>query len=339
MGETPLVELERLIPGFSSRVYAKTEWFNPGGSIKDRSALSMLLDRIRSGQLVPGSSTVVESSSGNLAIGIAQLCRYFGLSFVCVVDARTTAQNIAILRAYGADVRIVSEPDPETGELLPQRLKLVARLLTEIPGAYCPDQYSNPLNPRAHLATMAEIDEALDGEVDYLVLSVGTSGTLGGCAEYVRSRGLRTKIVAVDAIGSVLFDSACACGRIIPGHGSSVRPAVLDREDAHRVVHVGDLDCVVGCRRLVQREAVLAGGSSGAVVSALERIAPEIPAGSTCVLILPDGGDRYLETIYDDDWVRGQFGDVSHLWKRSAGFPAEPERKNRQEDEREVVPC
>lgn len=341
VGGTPLVELERLIPGFSSRVYAKTEWFNPGGSIKDRSALSMLLDRIRSGQLVPGSSTVVESSSGNLAIGIAQLCRYFGLSFICVVDARTTAQNIAILRAYGADVRIVTEPDPVTGELLPQRLKLVARLLTEIPGAYCPDQYSNPLNPQAHLATMAEIDEALDGEVDYLVLSVGTSGTLGGCAEYVRSRGLRTKIVAVDAIGSVLFDSVCACSRIIPGHGASVRPAVLDRADAHRVVHVGDLDCVVGCRRLVQREAVLAGGSSGAVVSALERIAPEIPADSTCVLILPDGGDRYLETIYDDAWVRDRFGDVSHLWKHSVESPAGQEQDERQEaeEEREVVPC
>ncbi|TWG06827.1 cysteine synthase A [Streptomyces brevispora] len=340
VGRTPLIELERLVPGFSSRVYAKVERFNPGGSIKDRSALSMLLGRIRSGQLVPGRSTVIESSSGNLAIGLAQLCRYFRLRFICVVDTRTTAQNIAILRAYGADVRIVSEPDPVTGELLPQRLKLIARLLAEIPGAYNPDQYSNPLNPQAHLATMAEIDEALDGEVDYLVLSVGTSGTLGGCAEYIRGNGLRTKIIAVDAVGSVLFDSTSTCSRIIPGHGASVRPAVLNRSDAHRVVHVGDLECVVGCRRLVDREAVLAGGSSGAVVSALELIAPEVPAGSTCVLVLPDSGERYLDTIYDDAWVRRQFGEVSHLWKHPVELlTGQSDTNSDRQKKREVMPC
>ncbi|MFE3515498.1 2,3-diaminopropionate biosynthesis protein SbnA [Streptomyces sp. NPDC059166] len=324
MGGTPLIELERLVPGFSSRVYAKAERFNPGGSIKDRSALSMLLGPLRSGRLVPGRSTVVESSSGNLAIGLAQICRYYRLRFVCVVDTRTTAQNVAILRAYGADVRTVTEPDPVTGELLPQRLKLVAELLEEIPDAYCPDQYSNPLNPKAHLATMAEIDEALDGDIDYLVLSVGTSGTLGGCAEYIRDHGLKTRIVAVDAVGSALFDSPTSCRRMVPGHGASVRPAVLNRQDAHQVVHVGDLECVVGCRRLMEREAVLAGGSSGAVVSALELMAPEIPANSTCVLVLPDGGDRYLDTIYDDAWVRRQFGEVSHLWKHQAGSPCSP---------------
>ncbi|WP_345044772.1 2,3-diaminopropionate biosynthesis protein SbnA [Streptomyces sannanensis] len=329
---TPLIELERLVPGFSSRVYAKAERFNPGGSIKDRSALNMLLGRIRAGELVPGKSTVVESSSGNLAIGLAQICRYFGLRFICVVDSRTTQQNIAILRAYGADVRVVTEPDPLTGELLPQRLRLVAELLAEIPGAYCPDQYANPLNPQAHLATMAEIDEALDGRIDYLLLSVGTSGTLGGCAEYIRRKGLPTQVVAVDAVGSALFDSPVSCSRLIPGHGASVRPQVLDREDADRVIHVSDLECVVGCRRLVQREAVLAGGSSGAVVAALERIAPEIPDGSTCVLVLPDGGDRYLDTVYDDSWVRRQFGEVSHLWKGPTEYPEPDEQKER-------VPC
>ncbi|MFJ6217312.1 2,3-diaminopropionate biosynthesis protein SbnA [Streptomyces sp. NPDC092296] len=318
VGRTPLIELERLVPGFSSRVYAKVERFNPGGSIKDRSALGMLLDRISTGQLVPGRSTVVESSSGNLAIGLAQICRYVGLRFICVVDSRTTKQNIAILHAYGAEVRTVTEPDPVTGELLPQRLRLVARLLAEIPDSYCPDQYSNPLNPRAHLATMAEISEALDGRVDYLLVSTGTSGTLGGCAEYIRRNGLRTEVVAVDAIGSVLFDSPHSCRRLVPGHGSSVRPSLLRTEDADRVVQVSDLDCVVGCRRLVQREAVLAGGSSGAVVAALERIAAGIPDGSTCVLVLPDGGDRYLDTIYDDHWVHRHFGDVSHLWKDPA---------------------
>ncbi|MEU6862133.1 2,3-diaminopropionate biosynthesis protein SbnA [Streptomyces sp. NPDC046876] len=324
VGGTPLIELERLLPGLGSRVFAKVERFNPGGSIKDRSALSMVLARIRSGDLVPGKSTVIESSSGNLAIGLAQICGYFGLRFICVVDARTTRQNIAILRAYGAEVEIVVDPDPVTGELLPARLRRVADLVADTPDAYWPDQYSNPLNPLAHQATMREIAEALDHRVDQLIVAAGTSGTLGGCAEYIRQSGMSTTVNAVDAIGSVLFAPPERRTRLIPGHGASVVPRLLRPADADRVIHVGDLDCVVGCRQLVAREAVLAGGSSGAVVSALERIAPDIPPGSNVVLVLPDGGDRYLETIYDDAWVHRHFGEVSHLWKEPLSVGAVP---------------
>ncbi|MFD7498600.1 2,3-diaminopropionate biosynthesis protein SbnA [Streptomyces sp. NPDC059832] len=329
VGGTPLIELERLVPGFTSRIYAKAERFNPGGSIKDRSALSMVLGRIRSGELVPGKSTVVESSSGNLAIGLAQICGYFGLRLICVVDARTTEQNIRILRAYGAEVEVVTQPDPETGELLPQRLRRVADLLDRIPHAYCPDQYSNPLNPLAHQATMREITEELGGNVDHLVLTVGTSGTLSGCAEYIRATGLHTVVHAVDAVGSRLFGSPVSCSRLVPGHGASVVPKLLDPSDADDVVHVTDLECVVGCRRLVRREAILAGGSSGAVVSALERLAPTVRPGSNVVLVLPDGGDRYLDTIYDDAWVRAQFGEVFHLWKEPERGPGGQNRASR----------
>ncbi|MFD7628156.1 2,3-diaminopropionate biosynthesis protein SbnA [Streptomyces sp. NPDC059851] len=315
VGGTPLIELERLLPGLGSRVFAKVERFNPGGSIKDRSALSMVLARIRSGDLVPGRSTVIESSSGNLAIGLAQICAYVGLRLICVVDSRTTRQNVAILRAYGAEVEIVTDPDPATGELLPARLRRVADLVAATPDAYWPDQYANPLNPLAHQTTMREIAEALDHRVDQLVVAAGTSGTLGGCAEYIRQSGMNTTVNAVDAIGSVLFAPPERRTRLIPGHGASVVPRLLQPADADRVIHVGDLDCVVGCRQLVRREAVLAGGSSGAVVAALERIAPDIVPGSNVVLVLPDGGDRYLETIYDDAWVHRHFGEVSHLWK------------------------
>ncbi|MFJ6938961.1 2,3-diaminopropionate biosynthesis protein SbnA [Streptomyces sp. NPDC101132] len=318
VGGTPLVELDRVVPGFTSRVFAKIERFNPGGSIKDRAALSMVLGRIGTGELIPGRSTVVESSSGNLAIGLAQLCAYFDLRLIVVVDARTTEQNIGILHAYGAEVEVVTEPDPVTGELLPMRLRRVAELLSTIPHAFWPDQYANPRNRLAHETTMREIAEALDGRVDQLILAAGTSGTLGGCAEYIRRTGMTTTVNAVDAVGSVLFDSPVACTRLIPGHGASVRPPLLRRGDADRVVHVTDLDCVVGCRRLVRREAILAGGSSGGVVAALERLAPAIEPGSNVVLVLPDGGDRYLDTIYNDSWVRGHFGEVSHLWKDPA---------------------
>ncbi|MFJ4712061.1 2,3-diaminopropionate biosynthesis protein SbnA [Streptomyces sp. NPDC088785] len=322
VGGTPLVELPRLLPGFDGRVFAKIEGFNPGGSIKDRTAASMVLDRIRSGEIDPARSVVVESSSGNLAVGIAQLCRYHGVRFICVVDAKTPRQNLAILRAFGAEIEEVTEPDPRTGEYLGRRLERVRQLVATIPHAFWPNQYGNPLNPAAHRRTMREIAEALDGKVDYLFCATSTTGTLQGCAQYARAHGLMTTMVAVDAVGSVLFGEAGGVRRLIPGHGASVRPDLFDASAADRVVHVTDLDCVVGCRRLVGEEAVLAGGSSGAVVSALHQLRGEIPAGSHCVLIFPDRGDRYLDTIYDDVWVGERFGEVSQLWKPEAPVAA-----------------
>ncbi|MFJ5675163.1 2,3-diaminopropionate biosynthesis protein SbnA [Streptomyces sp. NPDC093097] len=330
VGDTPLVELERLAAALDLpfRVFAKVERFNPGGSIKDRSALSMLREALRTGEAVPGRTTVIESSSGNLAIGLAQICCYYGLRLVCVVDARTTEQNLAILRAYGAEVEVVTEPDPASGAYLPQRLRRVARLAAALPDAYVPGQYGNPFNPRAHLETMREIDRSLDGAVDYLFCAAGTTGTLNGCAAYVRQHALPTTVVAVDAVGSKIFGSPAACPRLIPGHGAAVVPALFDPTAADRVVHVGDLDAVVGCRRLVRHEALLAGGSSGALVAALAKAAPDIRPGSCCVLVLPDGGDRYLDTIYSDAWVRHHFGEVTHLWAE----PASP-------DPKETVSC
>jgi 2,3-diaminopropionate biosynthesis protein SbnA len=322
VGNTPLIELESLFPGFESRVFAKVERFNPGGSIKDRPAMRLLLGKILAGELVPGRSVVVESSSGNLAIGLAQVCRYFGLRFVCVVDVKTTEQNMAILRAYEATVEVVTAPDPDTREYLPARLRRVRDIVARTPHAFWPDQYSNPLNPLAHEQTMGEIADALDGRVDYVFCATSTCGTLRGCSAYVRRHRMPTSLIGVDAVGSVLFADDPA-PRLIPGHGASVRPALLDPAAATRVVHVSDMESVVGCRRLIRREAILAGGSSGATVAALDKLQPEIPPGSKCVLILPDGGDRYLDTVYSDLWVNEHFGEISHLWKDHAG-----ERRN-----------
>ncbi|MFP3989078.1 2,3-diaminopropionate biosynthesis protein SbnA [Streptomyces sp. E11-3] len=314
VGNTPLVELERLLPGFESRVFGKIERFNPGGSIKDRSARGMLLDAINSGAVVPGRSVIVESSSGNLAVGLAQLCRYFGLRFICVVDGKTTEQNLSILAAFGAEVEVVTERDELTGEFLPVRLRRVRELVAATPHAYWPNQYASLLNPKAHETTMREIADALDGKVDYLFCSVSTFGTLRGCADHIRAAGLGTKVVAVDALGSAIFGLE-STARLIPGHGASVVPPLMDPEAADEVVHISDLECVVACRRLIDREAILAGGSSGATVAALRKIQHRIPAGSNCVLVFPDGGDRYLDTIYSDDWVSRNFGEVAHLWK------------------------
>ncbi|MER5210219.1 2,3-diaminopropionate biosynthesis protein SbnA [Streptomyces sp. NPDC002838] len=314
VGNTPLVAFERLLPDFDSRVFGKIERFNPGGSIKDRSALGMLLGAIRGGQVEPGRSVIVESSSGNLAVGLAQICRYFGLRFICVVDGKTTEQNLAILKAFGAEVEVVTERDELTGEFLPVRLRRVRELVDRLPDAYWPNQYASRLNPKAHETTMREIEEALDGKVDYLFCSVSTFGTLRGCRDHIRARGLDTTIVAVDALGSAIFGLE-STQRLIPGHGASVVPPLMDPSAADEVVHISDLECVAACRRLIDREAVLAGGSSGATVAALWKIRHRIPEGSNCVLVFPDGGDRYLDTIYSDSWVHENFGDVSHLWK------------------------
>ena len=307
IGGTPLIALDRILPGAGIQVFAKMEKFNPGGSVKDRTALHMLQGELRAGTLVPGRSVVVESTSGNLGVGLAQLCAYFGLDLVCVVDSRTTAQSVALLRAYGATVEVVT--DPAGGDLLGARIARVRELLARLPDAYWPNQYANPLNAAAHEQTMREIADALDDRVDYLFCSVSTGGTMRGCADYIRRHGLATKLVAVDAAGSAIFHVPTE-GRLLPGHGAGRRPPLVDTSAMSEVVHVTDLECVRACRTLVAREAILAGGSSGATVAALGKLRDRIPAGSRCVLVFPDDGNRYLDTIYSDSWVREHFGEV-----------------------------
>lgn len=313
IGKTPLVPLEQLFPASGVRFFGKLEGFNVGGSVKDRAAYGMLKAALERGEVRAGG-TVVESSSGNMGIGLALACRYFGLRFICVVDPKTTSQNIAILKALGAEVDLVEQVDAVTGEFLQARLNRVHQLLASETGAYWPNQYGNPDNPRAHHQTIREIVDALEGPLDVLVLSASTCGTIRGCADFVAAQGLDTRIIAVDAAGSVIFGGERA-KRLIPGHGAAIRSELYRDGMAERCLYVSDLDCVVGCRRLVAREAILAGGSSGAVVSGLAQLEPTLAPGTTCVAILPDRGERYLDTIYNDDWVRSHFGDVRHLWE------------------------
>jgi cysteine synthase A len=262
IGNTPIVELARILADRSVRVYAKLEKCNPGGSVKDRPACRMLTDKIQSGELKPGRSVVIESSSGNLAIGLAQVCRYYGVQLICVVDAKTARQSVEILRALGAEVEIVLQADPETGEYLAARLRRVRELVASIPHSYWPNQYANPLNAAAHEQTMQEIDQALSGRVDYLLCATSSCGTLRGCADYVRQHGMATKVVAVDAVGSAVFPPEQASERLIPGHGAAVRPELVEQCAVDRVIRVSDVDAVVACRRLARLEAMLVGGSS-----------------------------------------------------------------------------
>jgi 2,3-diaminopropionate biosynthesis protein SbnA len=307
IGSTPLIELERLLPDAGFRLFAKLEMLNPGGSVKDRAGLKILLDALNE-KRINRNTTVVESSSGNMGIALAQACAYLGMRLICVVDPKTTSKNLSILRALGTEIVMVSEPDAETGEYLPVRLREVHRLIASVPNSYWPNQYGNPANARAHYdSTMPEIVQALNGECDYLFCAVSTCGTITGCAEFIRRHSLPIRVIAVDAVGSRIFGHACAKRRI-PGHGAAFRPPLCKPELVDRCVEVSDLDCVAGCRRLLRREAILAGGSSGGVVSAVTRLQPEVPPGSTCALILADRGERYLDTIYSDEWVERELG-------------------------------
>lgn len=306
IGNTPLVPLRRLYPDAPFRLFAKIEAVNLGGSIKDRAAYSMLKRAMDRGEVGPGT-TVIESSSGNMGIGLAWACLYFGLRFICVVDPKTTIQNINILETYGAEVDVVRERDPSTGEYLQARLRRVEELLRTIPRSFWPNQYANLDNSLAHHSTMSEILGALDGRLDYLFLAASTCGTVRGCADFLAEHHVPTKVIAVDAVGSVIFGGERA-DRLIPGHGAAVRPALYRDDMAERCIRVTDRDCVVGCHRLLRREAILAGGSSGAVVSAVGKMSAEIPPESTCVAVLCDRGERYLDTIFSQSWLERSFG-------------------------------
>jgi cysteine synthase A len=303
IGSTPLVRLERIVPGAAFALFAKIEALNPGGSAKDRPAFHMIKHALESG-LIGRGSVIVESSSGNMGIGLAQACAVFGLRFICVVDPKAAPQNVRMLEIYGAEIERVTAPDPASGEFLQARIQRVQRLLREIPGSFWPNQYANEMNSMAHYeCTMHEIATALKGQVDYLFCATSTCGTITGCAEYIRDHGMKTRIVAVDALGSLIFGERKG-PRMIPGIGAGLRPSLCRPELVDRCVHVTDIDCVVGCRRLVRREGFLAGGSSGGVITAIEKLKHEIPPHSICVAILPDRGERYLDTVYSDQWVR-----------------------------------
>lgn len=322
IGNTPLIRLTRVLADAPFHLYAKLELLNPGGSVKDRPAIGIIRAAVEAGALRPGS-VVIESSSGNMGVGLAQACSFYGLRFICVVDPKTTKQNTRLLKAYGAEVDAVEEPDPISGEFLQARIDRVKHLLRTIPNSFWPNQYANLMNPTSHHRTMQEIEAVLDGRVDYLFCAISTCGTMRGCAEYIRERSLKTKLYAVDALGSVIFGGQKS-KRLIPGHGAAVTPQLYQPDLAHDCVHVSDLECVVGCRSLAQREAILAGGSSGAVLMAVEKMRNRIAPGANCILIFPDRGERYLDTIYSDAWVSAHFGEVSHLWKKTVPVrPAE----------------
>jgi N-(2-amino-2-carboxyethyl)-L-glutamate synthase len=305
IGRTPLVKLNNLFRKSGLEVHAKMELMNPGGSAKDRPALWMIREAWKEGTIKPGS-IIVESSSGNMAISLAMICNYLGLRFICVIDSRTTEMNIRLLKASGAEIDFVAHPDPDTGEFLPARLKRVQQLLATFPGSFWPNQYANSNNYLAHYhTTMKEIIDQL-GQVDYLFGAVSTCGTIRGCAEYAKDHGLSTKIVAVDAEGSAIFGGNSEKRRF-PGLGAGIVPPFCRSDIVDRVVHISDRDIVAGCLALAQEESIMAGASSGGVIAAVKQLEHELAPGTVCAVILHDRGERYLDTVFSEDWFKSEF--------------------------------
>lgn len=306
IGNTPLVQLSKLFANDRGiKVFAKLELLNPGGSAKDRSAARIIMKALEDGLIGPGS-VIIESSSGNMAISLAAICSYLGMKFISVIDPKTTQQNIRIMRAYGADIELVNEVDPATGEFLPARLNRVQQLVERIPNSFWPNQYANENNYMSHYeGTMHEVIEEL-GHVDYIVGGVSTCGTMLGCAKYVSDRKLPTKVIAVDAAGSVIFGGVNGTRRF-PGLGTGIIPPFGQTKFMDMAVKVADRDMVKGCRLLVAQESILAGPSSGAVIHALKSMEKQLPDDAVCVVILHDRGERYMDTVYSDEWVEEQF--------------------------------
>ncbi len=304
IGQTPLVQFENYLDNNRVRLYVKLESANPGGSAKDRPAFQMLQQALNHGE-ISTETTIVESSSGNMGIGLAQVCRYYGLRLICVVDPNALQQNVAIMKALGAEIELVTEP--LKGDFLTARMARVCQLLETIPGSFWPNQYANRQNPKAHeLGTIREIDETLGGDIDYLFVATSSTGTAQGCRDYLHAHGRKTKVVAVDAQGSVLFGGKPGL-RKIPGLGAGREPQLARNQNFDFVKRVSDIDCIVGCHRAALREAVLVGGSAGGVLETVRSMEDDL-AGNSCVAILHDSGTRYLDTVFNEEWVANTLG-------------------------------
>lgn len=296
IGNTPVLDLRRMFPAEDVRVLAKLELLNPGGSVKDRPARFIVENGLRSGLFVPGVSHLVESTSGNFGIGLAMVAALSGLTFTAVVDPCVTPTNLALLRCYGARVEMVHERDGGGG-YLQTRLRRVAELVESGPEMVWVNQYANGLAWQSHYEeTGAEFVAQVSGPVDTLVMAVSTTGTIGGVAAAVRERHPHVRVVAVDAVGSVIFGGRPGPRRI-PGLGASRIPELLDRSLIDEVVHVDEAESAAGCRELLRREGILAGGSSGAVMAAIGKLLAGPRPPRNVLTLLPDRGERYLDVI------------------------------------------
>ena len=300
IGGTPLIRLQRLSRGLEPLLLAKLEYMSPGGSVKDRIGLRMIERAEREGNLRPGG-TIVEPTSGNTGVGLAMAAALKGYRCIFVMPDKMSQEKISLLRAYGAEVVIcptnVAPDSPES------YYRVSDRLAEEIPGAYKPDQYSNPANAEAHYETTGpEIWEQTEGRVDAVVFGIGTGGTISGVARYLKERNPELLVVGADPEGSI-YSSRKVHPYLVEGIGEDFWPETYDATLVDEYVTVSDRDSFLTARRLAREEGLLVGGSTGTAVWAMLEVAKRFGREATLVTLVPDGGRAYLSKFYDDNWL------------------------------------
>ncbi|MFC3898116.1 cystathionine beta-synthase [Lentzea rhizosphaerae] len=301
VGNTPLVKLNSLTSGIKATVLAKVEYLNPGGSVKDRIALRMVEAAERSGELQPGG-TIVEPTSGNTGVGLALVAQRKGYKCVFVCPDKVSEDKRNVLKAYGAEVVVC--PTAVAPEHPDSYYNVSDRLVREIPGAWKPNQYSNPENPASHYhQTGPEIWRQTEGKITHFVAGVGTGGTISGTGRYLKevSDGA-VKIIGADPEGSV-YSGGTGRPYLVEGVGEDFWPEAYDKTICDQIVEVSDADSFDITRRLAREEGLLVGGSCGMAAAAALRIAKDLPEDAVVVVILPDGGRGYLSKVFNDRWM------------------------------------
>jgi len=292
------------IKGLGIHCALKLDYFNAAGSIKMKTALGLVLSLEQRG-LINHHTTLIESSSGNLGVALSMICAERKYRFTCVCDPNVSPSNLKLMKALGAVIVQVDTKD-DNGGYLGTRIAYVRQAVAADPNCLWLNQYSNPANPETHARTTATSIFNSFTRVNYLFVGAGTTGTLMGCVDFFKQHSPCTKIVAVDSLGSVTFGGP-AGKRHIPGLGSSQMPPLFRADDLHALEVIEERDTIQMCRYMARENGLLFGGSTGTVLAGVMAWKDRIHPDATVVAISPDAGERYLDTIYNDDWVRTRF--------------------------------
>mgnify|MGYP001619198723 CR=1 FL=1 len=309
IGNTPLVKVGVGNPNPRVTLLAKLEYFNPGGSVKDRIGITMIDRAEKQGKLKPGG-TIVEPTSGNTGVGLAMVAAIRGYKMIFVMPDKMSDEKRNLLRAYGA--KVVITPTAVLAEDERSYYKVSDRLAREINDAYKPDQYHNPANPDAHESTTGpEIWEQTEGKITHFVCGMGTGGTITGVARFLKSKNPHIRIVGVDPVGSVYYEYQ-RTGKFpklmktykVEGVGEDFIPSTIDLSLVDEIIQVADRECFTTAREFARKEGILVGGSAGMALYGATQVCRHAKAGSTVVVLLPDSGRSYLSKMYNDDWMR-----------------------------------